>query len=123
MKLQSIVRIGRPQPVVIKLVLSYRPKPTVLLRSERSGMKNVTQGHLSDGSLEEYSLDNLPESSLTVVEEHLLVCGQCRARLEGIEPINYIHYTEDGPVYESATRLTRTCLKESDSEPQERTLL
>jgi hypothetical protein len=69
-------------------------------------MKNVTQGHLSDGSLEEYSLDSLPESSLAAVEEHLLVCDQCRARLEAIEPINYIHYTDDGLVYESATKLT-----------------
>jgi hypothetical protein len=91
--------------VVIKLVLIYEPKPAVQLRSERPAMENAT-GHLSDGSLEQYSLDRLPESRLAVVEEHLLVCDQCRARLEGIEPINYIHYTEDGPVYEKATRLT-----------------
>jgi hypothetical protein len=92
--------------VVIKLVLTYEPRPAVPLISEGPAMENVAQGHLSDGSLEEYSLDGLPEASLAAVEEHLLVCNQCRARLEGIEPVNYIHFTEDGPVYESATRLS-----------------
>jgi hypothetical protein len=94
------------EPVVIKLVLIYEPKPAVPAGSKGPAIEKVTQGHLSDGSLEEYSLDRLPESSLATAEEHLLVCDQCRARLQGIEPINYIHHTEDGPVYERATRLT-----------------
>lgn len=62
--------------------------------------------HISPGSLEEYSLDKLPESSLAVVEEHLLVCDECRAWLEVIEPVNYVHFTKDGPVYLRATLLT-----------------
>ena len=83
--------------MVIKLALTYRPRPA---------SQNIAQGHLSDGALEEYSLDSQPESSLCAVEEHLLVCGQCRGRLDGIEPVNYIHFTDDGPVYARATRLT-----------------
>jgi hypothetical protein len=106
MALQSMSRIGWPQPLVIKLVLIYEPKAAVAVRSEGLAVDYFGQGHLSDGSLEEYSLDSLPESNRAAVEEHLLVCGQCRARLEGIEPLNYIHYTEDGPVFESATQLT-----------------
>ena len=59
--------------------------------------------HILEGTLEEYSLDHLPEPA--AVEEHLLVCDFCRARLEAIEPINFIHFTEDGPIYSRATRL------------------
>ena len=92
--------------MVIKLVLIYRPKSAPLRFAEDPEIQNITQGHLSDGALEEYSLNSLPECSLCAVEEHLLVCDQCRGRLEGIEPVNYIHYTEDGPVYARATRLT-----------------
>jgi hypothetical protein len=62
--------------------------------------------HPSDGALEGYSLRELAESSLPAVEEHLLVCDGCRARLDAIEPVNYIHYTEDGLIYSRATRLT-----------------
>ena len=61
--------------------------------------------HLSISLLEEYSLRALAESSLAAVEEHLLVCDRCRRRLERIEPVNDIHYTDDGPVYARATRL------------------
>lgn len=79
----------------------------VPLRSwERPALENVTQCHSSDERLEKYSLDRLPESSLAAVEEHLLVCEQCRARLEEIEPLKYVHHTEDGPVYARVTRLT-----------------
>lgn len=77
-----------------------------LRSSERPALKDVTQCHPSDERLEEYSLDILLESSLGAVEEHLLVCDQCRARLEEIEPLKYVHHTEDGPVYARITRLT-----------------
>ena len=60
---------------------------------------------MSAKALEQYSLDGLLESSLVAVEEHLLVCGACRVRLEEIEPVKYIHHTEDGPVYARITRL------------------
>jgi hypothetical protein len=69
-------------------------------------MENVVRSCLSDGTLEGYSLDRLPESSLAAVEEHLLVCDQCRVRLEEIEPLKYVHHTEDGPIYVRITRLT-----------------
>jgi hypothetical protein len=64
------------------------------------------QEHSSDESLEKYSLNELAESNLPAVEAHLLVCASCRARLDAIEPVNYIHYTEDGLIYSRATRLT-----------------
>lgn len=31
---------------------------------------------------------------------------QLRAWLDAIEPVNYVHFTEDGPVYSRATLLT-----------------
>lgn len=55
--------------------------------------------------MEEYSLETLPELRLAAVEEHLLACAACGIRLEEIEPVKYIHYTEDGPVYARITRL------------------
>jgi hypothetical protein len=64
------------------------------------------EGHISEAVLEEYSLYKLTESSVAEVEEHLLVCDHCRAWLEIIEPVDFVHFTEDGPVYMRATLLT-----------------
>lgn len=61
--------------------------------------------HLSDDALEEYSLDKLSESRSARIEQHLLCCEYCRARLLGIEPVNSVHFTRDGPVYSRITRL------------------
>ncbi len=61
--------------------------------------------HLSDASLETYSLTQVDESALSETEEHLLVCDFCRARLEAIEPVNFVHNTVDGPIYSRITRL------------------
>ena len=69
-------------------------------------METLIEGHLLDGALEEYSLAKLAESCVPEIEEHLLACESCRSRLEVIEPINFVHFTEDGPVYSRATRLT-----------------
>ena len=69
-------------------------------------MKDAIENHILNGTLQEYSLHELTESSIAAVEEHLLVCDYCRARLEAIEPVNFIHFTEDGPIYSRATRLT-----------------
>jgi hypothetical protein len=74
--------------------------------SERPALESAAQGHPSDEVLEKYSLDRLPESNLAAVEEHLLVCDQCRARLQEIEPLECVHYTDDGPVYARITRLS-----------------
>ena len=70
------------------------------------GIEDAIQGHPADESLEAHSLNELAEPGLAAVEEHLLVCGHCRARLEQIEPVKFIHYTNDGPIYSRATRLT-----------------
>jgi len=69
-------------------------------------METLVEGHLLDGALEEYSHGRLANSGVASVEEHLLVCDFCRPRLEAIEPVNFVHFTEDGPVYSRATRLT-----------------
>ncbi len=68
-------------------------------------MRDTIEGHVSDGALEEYSLYKLDESSFAALEEHLLVCDFCRARLEAIEPVNFVHYTEDGMIFSRVTRL------------------
>lgn len=36
----------------------------------------------------------------------LLICDICRARLEAIEPANFVHLAADGTVYSRTTRLT-----------------
>ena len=64
------------------------------------------EDHIPDGALEEYSLGKLGESIIDEVEEHLRICDYCRTRRQGIEPVNFVHFTEDGPVYSRATRLT-----------------
>jgi anti-sigma factor RsiW len=38
--------------------------------------------HISDDSLELYALGRLQEPELASTEEHLLLCQECRARLE-----------------------------------------
>ncbi len=68
-------------------------------------MRDTIEGHLSDGALEEYSLYKLDESSISALEEHLFVCDFCRARLEAIEPVNFVHYTADGLIFSRVTRL------------------
>ncbi len=92
--------------MVIKLALTYVTRPAAPSGSSEDGPDGVFRDHPSNGSLEEYLLDQLAEADLAGIEEHLLVCDQCRAMLERIEPINYIHYTGDGPVYERITMLT-----------------
>ena len=42
--------------------------------------------HISDDDLERYALQSLPEAELAALEEHLLICSECRGRLEAIEP-------------------------------------
>jgi anti-sigma factor RsiW len=41
--------------------------------------------HLSDDSLELYSLGRLTEPERTQAEEHLLMCDECRKRLEATD--------------------------------------
>jgi hypothetical protein len=45
-------------------------------------MTHGIKRHLDDGALEQYSMGNLPESTLSYFEEHLLVCESCRRRLD-----------------------------------------
>ena len=41
--------------------------------------------HISDDDLERYALEPLPEAELAPLEEHLLICSECRNRLEATE--------------------------------------
>lgn len=66
---------------------------------------DAIESHISDGVLEQYSLETLAEPRLSV-KKHLLACAYCRTRLEAIEPVNFVHFTEDGPIYSRATKLT-----------------
>lgn len=61
--------------------------------------------HLSDEDLESYSLGRSPSPLIAAVEQHLLICGDCLARIEAIEPYSFVHYTNDGPFYERITKL------------------
>lgn len=61
--------------------------------------------HVSTEHLEEYSLGKLSPGHTDDVEEHLLICQECRESLWAIEPYNFIHHTADGPIYSRVTRL------------------
>jgi hypothetical protein len=41
----------------------------------------LTQQHISDDSLERYSMGRLTEAQIAPIEEHLLICEECRDRL------------------------------------------
>jgi hypothetical protein len=69
-------------------------------------MADWVEGHPSSAKLEAYSLNKLAGSDVISVEEHVLVCDFCCSRLEAIEPVNFVHFTVDGPVYLRATRLS-----------------
>ena len=38
--------------------------------------------HISDNDLENFAMQTLPDSETGPLEEHLLVCGDCRDRLD-----------------------------------------
>jgi hypothetical protein len=38
--------------------------------------------HILDDDLEQYALNRLPDSAAGKVEEHLLICEDCRRRLD-----------------------------------------
>ncbi|HVX65467.1 MAG TPA: hypothetical protein VHA11_02635 [Bryobacteraceae bacterium] len=48
-------------------------------------MYEPSSHHLSEDLLEQYVLAKLAESDVEPVEEHLLVCRQCRERLVDVE--------------------------------------
>ncbi len=41
--------------------------------------------HIPEDDLELYALDRLADDKAAPVEEHLLVCEQCRERLSGLD--------------------------------------
>jgi hypothetical protein len=53
--------------------------------ADPSGVPDSFADHVADDLLEAYSLEALAEESLAYVEEHLLICEDCRARLQAIE--------------------------------------
>jgi hypothetical protein len=68
-------------------------------------MQEFIDAHQSGEALESYSLGRLPPSGTAALEQHLLVCQRCRAKLNAIEPYNFVHYTRDGPFYSRITKL------------------
>jgi hypothetical protein len=61
--------------------------------------------HQSKEDLETYSLGLLAPDRTASLEQHLLICMRCRARLRAMEPYNFVHYTVDGLFYSRVTRL------------------
>ena len=49
--------------------------------SSVSGPVGFDMNHISEDELEQYCLDNIPESELAKIEEHLLWCHGCQDRL------------------------------------------
>ena len=45
----------------------------------------MAEGHTSEEMLEEYSRGTLPDAEAAVVEEHLLICPRCQARLAEVD--------------------------------------
>lgn len=65
--------------------------------------------HIASGVLELYALRRLTEPVLGRVEEHLLVCKECRKEVTAYDrmigalrillvPMSFVHETEDGPI-------------------------
>jgi hypothetical protein len=65
----------------------------------------VIDDHQSSEDLEDYSLGRLASSRTPALEQHLLICPQCRTDLTDIEPYNFVHYTREGPFYSRVTKL------------------
>ena len=68
-------------------------------------MHGSVEEHIGAATLEDYSLQELGPEALETAECHILICAACQKRLAGIEPLNTVHYTQDGPFYSRVTRL------------------
>src|ERR1039457_554822 len=68
-------------------------------------MLKSAENHCSAEDLESYSLGKLTPSRTADLEKHLLVCHTCRVSLDGMEPYNFVHYTNDGPFYSRITKM------------------
>ncbi len=55
--------------------------------------------HISDDDLELYAMDRLAADAAAPVEEHLLICAECRARLAGWG--KWVRAMRAGGVYDS----------------------
>ena len=102
-------RIGRMQSFTRPSVESRsepRPRGCYSLSVLSSPQMSCSaKEHIGPTALERYSLEDLGTDDLETVECHLLICVACRDRLEGIEPLNTIHYTLEGPFYSRITQL------------------
>jgi len=97
--LSTLASLGRESSVGI-----LAPLPLFAFFWE-AGVDPLAEGHKSEEGLESYSLGRLAPSHVAALEEHLLICERCRAKLADIEPFNVVHYTSDGPFYFRITRL------------------
>ena len=88
------------------IALRNASRPQAAHPDRTAAHETVMADHILNAVLEEYSLRALAKSTVAAVEEHLLVCPRCRAWLDAIEPVNFVHFTEYGPIYSRATLLT-----------------
>jgi hypothetical protein len=68
-------------------------------------MQESIESHRSAEELESYSLRRLAPSRTGALEQHLLLCQQCRDQLNAVEPYNFVHYSSDGLIYLRITKL------------------
>src|SRR5689334_18786286 len=47
--------------------------------------KNTFRSHPAEDALERFCMEQLPEPELATVEEHLLVCSKCRAKVDELD--------------------------------------
>jgi hypothetical protein len=66
--------------------------------------------HVNDDTLERYAMQVLPESEVGPMEEHLLICPDCRERLQA--EIDYVTAMRDaaadlGGIWNATSRTSR----------------
>jgi anti-sigma factor RsiW len=61
--------------------------------------------HVDRDSLERYSLGSLTEDTAAPVEEHLLICAECRGRLESMDAY---HKAVSGALKQAGVKLSAT---------------
>jgi anti-sigma factor RsiW len=71
----------------------------------------MRRDRINDGDLELYALDRLAEPDAAPVEEHLLICEQCQARLAGWDEYVRAMRAAMKPITGQVKRRSRTGLQ------------
>jgi hypothetical protein len=59
--------------------------------------------HIGEDDLEQYAMRTIPESACATLEEHLLICEDCRDRLEATDEYVAAIRAAAGKIRESGT--------------------